>query len=86
MQREQSMTEILDEAILALTVLDLDRLEELESRVATMANSGSLGSPVEQSRASEKKRLLGMLLENCKANLDALNRLHAKNTGAQWAH
>lgn len=86
MQTEQSVTAILDEAIHALTVLDLNRLEELEMRVTSMARAGVLLQSSDQKKVSEKKRLLGMLLENCKSNLDALNRLHAKNTREQWAH
>lgn len=86
MQREQSITEILDEAIRSLAVLDLDRLEELESRVVSMANSGSLRLCADRDKACEKKRLLGMLLENCKSNLDALSRLHRRNARGEWAH
>ena len=86
MQREQSMTEILDEAIRALTVLDLDKLEDLETRVTSMASAGRLDSCADRGGASEKRRLLEMLLEHCKSNLDALNRLHSRNARGQWAH
>lgn len=89
MQTEQDVTEILDEAIRALTVLDLNRLEELETRISLMANAGMLrssASPADIGKVSEKKRLLGMLLEHCRSNLDALQRLHAKNMEGQWAH
>lgn len=86
MQTEQGVTEILDEAIRALTILDLGKLEELEMRVTLMANAGRLRSFEDIGKLSEKKRLLGMLLENCKSNIDALQRLHAKNMGGQWAH
>lgn len=86
MQREQSITEILDEAILALTALDLNKLEELETRVTSMASTENLCSSADYRRASEKKRLLGMLLENCKSNLDALSRLHSRNARGEWAH
>lgn len=86
MQTEQGVTEILDEAIRALTVLDLNRLEELETRVVAMTNDKTLRSFADSSRLHEKKHLLGLLLENCRTNLDALERLHAKNTERQWAH
>lgn len=86
MQGEQSVTEILDEAIRSLAVLDLDRLEELESRVQSMANSGRLHLCGDNGKASEKRRLLGTLIENCKANLDALSRLHSRNARGEWAH
>ena len=86
MQAEQGVTEILDEAIRALTVLDLNKLEELEARVSFMADEGALRSFADSGKLREKKRLLGMLLENCRSNLDALERLHAKNMERQWAH
>ena len=86
MQREQSITEILDDAIRSLAVLDLDRLGELETRVRSMASAGSLRLGADSGKAGEKRRLLGMLIENCKSNLDALNRLHSRNARGEWAH
>ncbi len=86
MLTEQGVTEILDEAIRALTALDLARLEELEMRVASMADDGTLRSFADSVKLREKKRLMGMLLGHCRSNLDALERLHAKNTEGRWAH
>lgn len=86
MQIEQSVTAVLDEAIQALTVLDLDKLQHLEEQVTVLANSGSVGLNGLTETILSKKRLLAMLLQNCRSNLDALNRLHSRNTGDQWAH
>ncbi|GGA56160.1 hypothetical protein GCM10011507_04320 [Edaphobacter acidisoli] len=86
MQMEQNVTEILDEAIRALAVLDLNRLKELEVRVDSMATAGTLRQFSDRRKVAEKQRLLRMLLENCKSNLDTLHRLHVKNTREQWAH
>lgn len=86
MQIEQSVTAVLDEAIQALTVLDLDKLKHLEEQVTVLANSGSVGLNGLNDTVLSKKRLLAMLLQNCRSNLDALNRLHSRNTGDQWAH
>lgn len=78
---EQSVTEVLDEAIQSLIALDLSRLERLEERVAALTSSGGASEAI-----FAKKRLLKMLLQNCRSNLDALNRLHSGHTGEQWAH
>lgn len=86
MQIEQSVTEVLDEAIHALTVLDLNKLERLEERVAALSRSNTACRSEDAGAILEKKRLLAMILQNCRSNLDALNRLHGRNTRGQWAH
>jgi hypothetical protein len=84
MPSAQTITEVLDEAIRALTLLDLNKLEHLERRIdeiAAVANpSGNPGTIL------DKKHLFAMILENCRSNLNALHRLHRSNTGDQWAH
>jgi hypothetical protein len=83
---KQTVTEVLDEAICALMALDLDRLESLEQRMdAIAADRGSRRG--EDTRVIlEKKQLLTMILENCRSNLNALNRLRGRNTRGPWAH
>jgi len=83
---DQAVGEVLDQTIQALTLLDLNKLQALERRLSAMAESN-----VEWNRDSfpsllAKKRLLELVLQNCKSNLDALNRLHGRNMRDQWAH
>jgi hypothetical protein len=83
---EETVTEVLDEAIQALTVLDLNKLERLEERVASLAASSDAYRGDGLNTILSKKRLLAMILQNCRSNLNALNRLHGRNTRDQWAH
>jgi hypothetical protein len=85
MQIEQTVTEVLDEAIQALTALDLTKLKSLEERIATLAGSSRVSSE-NIGKILEKKRLLALILQNCRSNLNALDRLHGRNTRDQWAH
>jgi hypothetical protein len=83
---DQGVGEVLDQTIQALTVLDLNKLQALERRISAMAESD-----VEWNRDSfpslvAKKRLLELVLQNCKSNLDTLNRLYGRNMRDQWAH
>jgi hypothetical protein len=83
---DQVVGEVLDETIQALTLLDLDKLHALEKRISAVAEPN-----VEWNRDSvvsllAKKRLLEIVLQNCKSNLDTLNRLHRRNTRDQWEH
>lgn len=83
---EQAVTEVLDEAIQALTILDLNKLESLEERIAALAASSNAGRSDNIDAILAKKRLLALILQNCRSNLNALNRLHGRNTRDQWAH
>lgn len=83
MQIEQAVTEVLDEAIYALAALDLNKLKNLEERITALAASGD---ECRSEKVLGKKRLLGLILQNCKSNLDALDRLHGGNTRDQWVH
>jgi hypothetical protein len=83
---DQAVGEVLDQTIQALTLLDLDKLQALAKRISAVAESN-----VEWNRDSvvsllAKRRLLELVLQNCKSNLDTLNRLHGRNTRDQWAH
>lgn len=74
---EKTVTELLDEAIWALAALDLPKLESLEERVEVLADSN---------KVLAKKRLLGLIVQNCKSNLDALDRLRNGDTRDRWVH
>jgi primosomal protein N'' len=86
MQIEQAVTEVLNEAIQALTALDLNKLESLEQRIAALAGSSDLSASENLNTIQAKKRLLELILQNCRSNLNALDRLHGRNTRNQWAH
>lgn len=83
MQIEQAVTEVLHEAIQALTALDLNKLERLEERITALAASSGENT---SDRTLAKKRLLGLILQNCKSNLSALDRLRDGDTRDQWVH
>jgi hypothetical protein len=83
MQIEQAVTEVLHEAIQALTALDLNKLERLEERFTALAVSSG-ESPSDRTLA--KRRLLGLIRQNCKSNLDALDRLRGGDTRDLWVH
>jgi hypothetical protein len=80
-----ALTDILDEAIRALSDFDLSKLLVLERQAAALAEtevryeSGNIGL------IRLKRRELEILLRNTRTNLDALTRLHARNTRNQWA-
>jgi hypothetical protein len=79
---EKTVTEFLDEAFWALAALDLHKLESLEERIATLADS----SEGRSGKVLAKKRLLGLIVQNCKSNLDALDRLRNGDMRDQWVH
>jgi hypothetical protein len=83
---DQGVYAILDETIQALAFLDLDRLQAAEKEVRALAKSGAVVSRENINLILAKKRLLELILQHCKSNLDALNHLHGKNTREQWAH
>jgi hypothetical protein len=83
---DQAVVDVLDETIQALTLLDFDRLQILEKRISALAKSDAKCSEGSLYLIQTKKRLLELLLQNCEANLNALNRLHGKNMREQWAH
>ena len=86
MSSAQTITEVLDEAIRALTLLDLNKLEHLEHRVDEITAAASVNPNDNLGTILAKKHLFAMILQNCRANLNALHRLHGSNTGDQWAH
>lgn len=82
----QTVTEVLDEAIRLLPLLDLNKLERLEGRIDEIAASATADRSVNLGTVLAKKRLLALILQNCRSNLNALHRLHGRNTGDQWVH
>lgn len=83
MQIEWAVTEVLHEAIQALGALDLNKLERLEERFIALADfSEGRSAKV----FAEKKRLLGLIVQNCKSNLDALDRLRNGDMRDRWVH
>jgi hypothetical protein len=82
---EQAVADVLDETIRALSLFDFDTLQALEKRASALADSGAKCSESSVDLV-DKKRLLKIILQNCEANLQALNRLHRRNTRDQWAH
>jgi hypothetical protein len=83
---DQAVGEVLDQTIQALTLLDLNKLQTLERRISAMAESNVEWNRDSFSSLLAKKRLLELVLQNCKSNLDALNRLHGRNMRDQWEH
>lgn len=83
---DQAVYIILDETIQALALLDLSRLQTIEKEVRALAKSDEGISQQNINLILTKKRLLELILQHCESNLDALTRLHTKNTREQWAH
>jgi hypothetical protein len=81
----QALAEILDETIKALRDLDSDALEALEQRIVALAKSSQKYERDDGGLVLLKKGSLEIVLQNCRVNLDALTRLHARNMRNQWA-
>jgi hypothetical protein len=82
---DQALAEVLNETINALSSLDLAKLDALEQRIVLLAGSYPQYESDGSGLVLPKKRQLEIILQNCKANLDALTRLHARNMRNQWA-
>jgi hypothetical protein len=83
---DQAMSDVIDQTIQALTLHDLNKLQALERRVSEMAESNVAWNGDIHLSLLAKKRLLELILQNYKSNLDALSRLHRRNMRDQWAH
>jgi hypothetical protein len=81
----QTLINILDETVEALSNLDLEKLNALERRIVLLAESNSNFARDSIGLVLPKKRQLEIMLQNCRVNLDALTRLHARNMRNQWA-
>jgi hypothetical protein len=82
---DQTLVDILDETVEALSNLDLEKLNALERRIVLLAESNANFERDSIGLLLPKKRQLEIMLQNCQANLDALTRLHARNMRNQWA-
>jgi hypothetical protein len=82
---DQSLIDILDQTIEALSRLDLEKLTALEQRIMSLAECNANLATEGIGLVLPKKRQLQILLQNCRVNLDALIRLHARSMRNQWA-
>ncbi len=73
----------LRETITALSVLDSERLQSLEERMALLLKSDSIPEPV--TSLLEAKNTLERLLKQTENNLSLLYRLHGGNGTDSWA-
>ena len=73
---DDAVADVLDKTIQALTLLDLDGLQDLEKQISALAKSNIVCGIDSFNSILAKKRLLELLLQNCESNLDSLNRLH----------
>jgi hypothetical protein len=81
---DQAVGDVLDQTIQALSFLDLSKLQALEKRISVIAESSIVWNEDSRFSLLAKKRLLELILQNFKSNLDALNRLHRRNGRDQW--
>jgi hypothetical protein len=82
---DQSLMDMLDQTIEALSTLDLERLTALEQRIISLAECNANLATEGIGLVLPKKRQLEILLQNCRVNLDALTRLNARSGRNQWA-
>jgi hypothetical protein len=82
---DQSLIDILDQTIEALSKLDLEKLTALEQRIVSLAERNANLATESIGVVLPKKRQLQIFLQNCQVNLDALTRLHARSMRNQWA-
>jgi hypothetical protein len=82
---DQTLAEVLDETIEALSNLDSVKLHALEQRIIALADSNAHHDRGGIELVLPKKRQLEIILQNFQANLDALTCLHARNMRNQWA-
>jgi hypothetical protein len=82
---DQSLIDILDQTIEALSKLDLEKLTALEQRIVSLAECNANLATESIGLVLAKKRQLQIFLQNCHVNLDALTRLHARSMRNQWA-
>ena len=79
---DQTISTILDDTIASLINFDFHRLEQLERQIATLPRSNDHLECA--ARVQHKMKLLGILLQNCHVNLNALRGLHVRNRRAEW--
>jgi hypothetical protein len=79
---EESVLAVLEETILALSELDLERLQTLEERALLLARSTITTGSIPALLGSQ--HLLGHLLEATMNNLSNLTRLNKRNGENVW--
>jgi hypothetical protein len=82
---DQALVEILDEAVRALDDLDSERLHALEQRVVVLTKSNGVFERDGIGLLLSKRHQLEIILQNFRVNLEALIRLHTRNTRNRWA-
>ena len=82
---DQTLADILDETVEALSNLDSAKLHALTQRIAMVAEANRNHERDDIGLVLLKKRRLEIMLQNCHTNLEALTRLHARNMRNQWA-
>ena len=82
---DQTLSEVLDETIEALTNLDSAKLHALEQRIIVLADAKVNYDRDSMSSVLPKRRKLEIILQSFQINLDALTRLYARNMRNQWA-
>ena len=81
---DQSVANVLDETIAALSSLDHARLLSLEERIILLAKSGAINKDAMPSLL-KRHSLLKRLLDETQANLAFLTRLHSGDGSNTWA-
>jgi hypothetical protein len=82
---DRTLVDILEETADALSRWIWRRLNALEQRIVLLSESNTKFARDGIDVALQRKRQLEIILKNCQINLDALNRLHARNRRNQWA-
>jgi hypothetical protein len=85
MMRDQTLVDILDETVEALSRFDSTKLHHLERRIVMFAESQANHGELSVRLLLSKKQALEIMLQNCQINLGVLARLHARNMRNQWA-
>jgi len=83
---DQAIADVLDETIKALGLLDLNRLETLERRIAGLAGSRLVADQSGMISIRAKRDVLEAVMRNSVANLNALNRLYGRDKRDRWEH
>ena len=86
MAADHGISEILDETIVALSLLEVNRLETLERHVAGLASARPIVDRAEMNLIRAKRDVLEGVLLNSASNLTALNRLYGRDTRDRWEH
>jgi septum formation topological specificity factor MinE len=82
---DQTLAEVLDETIKALTSLDPAKLQALEQRIVSLAKSNVKCDRDHIRLVLLKKNQIEIIRQSFQVSLDALTRLHARNMRNQWA-